>query len=95
LSLLRPLERSDDPVTPSSALAAAAGARFAAPVFNGEGFGGYLTFRGILAFIEGRQGRVVGGDAPGYVGRTNRKLGQNERSRCDARQTRAVIRFRQ
>ena len=52
--LLRPLERADDPVTPSSALAAAARLGLEGPVFNSEGFGGYLTFRGIPTFIDGR-----------------------------------------
>jgi hypothetical protein len=52
--LLRPLERGDDPVTPSSALAAAARLGLEGPVFNSEGFGGYLTFRGIPTFIDGR-----------------------------------------
>jgi hypothetical protein len=52
--LLRPLKRSDDPVTPSSALAAAARLGLEGPVFNSEGFGGYLTFRGIPTFIDGR-----------------------------------------
>jgi hypothetical protein len=52
--LLRPIERSDDLVTPSSALAAAARLGLEGPVFNSEGFGGYLTFRGIPTFIDGR-----------------------------------------
>jgi hypothetical protein len=52
--LVRPLERTDDPVTPSSALAAAARLGLDDPVFNSEGFGGYLTFRGIPTFIDGR-----------------------------------------
>ena len=52
--LVRPLERTDDPVTPSSALAAAARLGLEGPVFNSEGFGGYLTFRGIPTFIDGR-----------------------------------------
>jgi hypothetical protein len=52
--LLRPLERTDDLVTPSSALAAAARLGLEGPVFNSEGFGGYLTFRGIPTFIDGR-----------------------------------------
>jgi hypothetical protein len=52
--LVRPLERTDDPVTPSSGLAAAARLGLKGPVFNSEGFGGYLTFRGIPTFIDGR-----------------------------------------
>jgi hypothetical protein len=38
--LVRPLERTDDPVTPLSALAAAARLGLEGPVFNSEGFGG-------------------------------------------------------
>jgi len=52
--LLRPIERTEDLVTPSSALAAAARLRLDGPVFNSEGFGGYLAFRGIPTFIDGR-----------------------------------------
>jgi hypothetical protein len=52
--LVRPLQRTDDPVTPSSALAAAARLGLEGPIFNSEGFGGYLTFRGIPTFIDGR-----------------------------------------
>jgi hypothetical protein len=52
--LLRPISRADDRVTPASALAAAARMDLDGPVFNSEGFGGYLSFRGIPAFIDGR-----------------------------------------
>jgi len=52
--LLRPIERTDDPVTPSKALAAVARMGLKGPVLNSEGFGGYLTFRGIPTFIDGR-----------------------------------------
>jgi hypothetical protein len=52
--LLRPIARADDRVTPASALAAAARMGLDGPVFNSEGFGGYLTFRGIPTFIDGR-----------------------------------------
>jgi hypothetical protein len=52
--LLRPIARADDRVTPASALAAAARMGLDGPVFNAEGFGGYLTFRGIPSFIDGR-----------------------------------------
>jgi hypothetical protein len=41
-------------VTPSSALAAAARLGLNGPVFNSEGFGGYLIFRGIPTLIDGR-----------------------------------------
>jgi hypothetical protein len=52
--LLRPIERRDDSVTPGAALAAAAQMRLKGPVFNSEGFGGYLVFSGIPTFIDGR-----------------------------------------
>jgi hypothetical protein len=52
--LLRPIERADDPATPAEALAAAARLGVAGPVFNSEGFGGYLSFAGIPTFIDGR-----------------------------------------
>ena len=52
--LLRPIERGDDPVTPATALAAAARLGLDGPVFNSEAFGGYLTFSGIPTFIDGR-----------------------------------------
>jgi hypothetical protein len=52
--LVRPLERGDDPVTPANALATAVRLGIAGPVFNSEGFGGYLVFRGIPTFIDGR-----------------------------------------
>jgi len=51
---LWPIERTRDAVTPSRALAAAAQLGLDGPVFNSEGFGGYLTFRGIPTFIDGR-----------------------------------------
>src|ERR1700736_2424224 len=52
--LLRPIARADDRVTPGSALAAAERMGLDAPVLNSEGFGGYLIFRGIATFIDGR-----------------------------------------
>jgi hypothetical protein len=55
LALLQwPLQRGDDPVTPASAVAAAARLGLAGPVFNGEAFGGYLAFAGVPSFIDGR-----------------------------------------
>jgi hypothetical protein len=65
--LLRPLERHDDPVTPASALAAAARLGLDGPVFNSEGFGGYLTFRGIPTFIDGRAELYGNGFLAGYL----------------------------
>ncbi|MBV8456316.1 MAG: hypothetical protein JO122_06845 [Acetobacteraceae bacterium] len=52
--LMRPLQRGDDPVTPAHALAAVAHLGITGPVFNSEGFGGYLAFRAIPTFIDGR-----------------------------------------
>ncbi len=52
--LARPIARDDDPATPSSALAAAARLGLTGHVFNSEGYGGYLVFRGIRTFIDGR-----------------------------------------
>ena len=54
LPLLRPIVRTEDRVTPASALAAAARMGLAGHVFNSEGFGGYLVFHGVPAFIDGR-----------------------------------------
>lgn len=51
---LRPIVRSDDAVTPSAALAAAQRLGLSGPVLNSEGFGGYLIFRGVPTFIDGR-----------------------------------------
>jgi len=52
--LLAPIARTDDRVTPASALAAAARLGLDGPVLNSEGFGGYLIFRGVPTFIDGR-----------------------------------------
>jgi hypothetical protein len=52
--LARPIERADDLSTPSSALAAAERLGLRDHVFNSEGFGGYLIFRGVPSFIDGR-----------------------------------------
>ena len=52
--VLRPIVRTEDAVTPASALAAAARLGLSGRVFNSEAFGGYLVFRGIPTFIDGR-----------------------------------------
>jgi hypothetical protein len=52
--LLRPIARTEDAVTPTSALAAAARLGLSGRLFNSEAFGGYLVFRGIPTFIDGR-----------------------------------------
>lgn len=51
---LRPVVRGDDAVTPGAALQAAERHGLAGPVFNSEAFGGYLIFRGVRPFIDGR-----------------------------------------
>jgi hypothetical protein len=52
--LHRGIERGSDPVTPAAALAAVAAHHVKGPVFNSYDFGGYLIFRGIKPFIDGR-----------------------------------------
>jgi hypothetical protein len=51
---LHPIVRTDDAVTPGAALAAATRLGLSGPVLNSEGFGGYLIFRGVPTFIDGR-----------------------------------------
>ncbi len=51
---LHPIVRTDDAVTPDAALAAATRLGLSGPVFNSEVFGGYLIFRGVPSFIDGR-----------------------------------------
>jgi hypothetical protein len=53
-TMLTPIDRGDDAVTPASALAAAERLGLSGPVYNSEGFGGYLVFRGVKTFIDGR-----------------------------------------
>ncbi|HKS89688.1 MAG TPA: hypothetical protein VJR70_09635 [Stellaceae bacterium] len=52
--MLRPVIRGDDAATPGAALAAAQRLGLGGPVFNSESFGGYLAFRGVPTFIDGR-----------------------------------------
>jgi hypothetical protein len=52
--VLRPIVRTEDAVTPASALATAARLGLSGRLFNSEAFGGYLVFRGIPTFIDGR-----------------------------------------
>jgi hypothetical protein len=52
-TLARPVDR-DDPLTPAAALAAAGRMGLTGPVFNSEALGGYLVFRGVRTFIDGR-----------------------------------------
>ena len=53
-ALFRPIDRGGDAVTPQAALGAATRLGLADPVFNSEAFGGYLVFRGVPVFIDGR-----------------------------------------
>jgi hypothetical protein len=52
--LLRPIVRTGDAATPAAAMAAATRLGLSGRVFNSEGFGGYLAFRGVPTFIDGR-----------------------------------------
>ncbi len=49
-----PIARTDDRVTPRAALAHVPPALAARPVLNAYDFGGYLIFRGVRPFIDGR-----------------------------------------
>jgi hypothetical protein len=51
---LGPSARSDGTVTPATALQAAQRLGLAGPVLNSEIFGGYLVFRGVPSFFDGR-----------------------------------------
>jgi len=54
VTLQRPIARPDGPETPGAALAAAAAMGVSGPVLNSESFGGYLIFKGVPTFIDGR-----------------------------------------
>jgi hypothetical protein len=51
--LLSPIRRADGPMTPARAVAAARGL-LKQPVFNSYPFGGYLIFKGVAPFVDGR-----------------------------------------
>lgn len=53
-TVLAPIVRGDDTVTPATALAAAQRLGLSGPVLNSEIFGGYLVFRGVPSFFDGR-----------------------------------------
>ncbi len=53
-AVVKPLAPIDSSSTPVSATAAAIGMGLAGPVFNEEGFGGFLIFNNIRTFIDGR-----------------------------------------
>ena len=48
------IDRNNDKLTPTAALAAVEAHHIAGPVLNDYGFGGYLIFSGIKPFIDGR-----------------------------------------
>jgi hypothetical protein len=52
--ILTPFSRGDDAITPASALAHVPAELAAKPVFNAYNFGGYLIFKGVRPFIDGR-----------------------------------------
>jgi hypothetical protein len=52
--ILRPLDAPPDDLAPAAALDYAMKADLTGPVLNDYGFGGYLIFRGIPTFIDGR-----------------------------------------
>jgi len=54
LRLAIPVTRPDDAVTPGAALAHVPPALAALPMLNNYNFGGYLIFRGVKPFIDGR-----------------------------------------
>lgn len=67
----RPLRRADDLATPATALAAARRLGLSGPVFNSEQFGGYLVFRGVPTFIDGRIEMFGNTFLAGYLDATN------------------------
>jgi hypothetical protein len=54
LRAVLPVERSDGPAYPASALAHVSPERLRDPVLNDYAFGGYLIFRGVRPFIDSR-----------------------------------------
>jgi hypothetical protein len=52
--IIAPISRGDDSITPITALAHVPPALAAKPVFNAYNFGGYLIFKGVKPFIDGR-----------------------------------------
>jgi hypothetical protein len=53
-AILRPADAPPSTSTPAAALDYAIGANITGPVFNHYNFGGYLIFRGVPTFIDGR-----------------------------------------
>jgi hypothetical protein len=54
LSTIKPITPRDDPITPMAALDALAAYEPPGPVLNAYKYGGYLIYRGIPPFIDGR-----------------------------------------
>ncbi|PCE31981.1 hypothetical protein BZL54_12835 [Burkholderia ubonensis subsp. mesacidophila] len=54
LRFAHPIVRGDDPVSPVAAVAAVPADRLDAPVLNSYEFGGYLVFRHVKPFVDGR-----------------------------------------
>lgn len=54
LRLVFPIQRTDNPTTPMTALASLPAGLSTRPVLNDYGFGGYLIFKGVKPFIDGR-----------------------------------------
>ncbi|HEV2545858.1 MAG TPA: hypothetical protein VGU20_00825 [Stellaceae bacterium] len=75
LCFARPIIREDHVETPASAVAAAQQMQLRGPVFNSYAFGGFLIFRGIAPFIDGRA-EVYGDD---FLGQFSAAIAGNER----------------
>jgi hypothetical protein len=73
--IARPIVREDRVETPASAVAAAQQMQLQGPVFNSYGFGGFLIFRGIAPFIDGRA-ELYGND---FLGQFTAAIAGNER----------------
>lgn len=67
LFLRHPLARTDDAVTPRAALDHVPRALAAAPVLNSYDFGGYLIFRGVKPYIDGRADMYGDGFVADYL----------------------------
>jgi hypothetical protein len=74
-SVARPIIREDRVETPASAVAAAQQMQLQGPVFNSYAFGGFLIFRGIAPFIDGRA-EVYGDD---FLSHFSAAIAGNER----------------
>lgn len=74
--LLRPLARHEDAVSPATALSFVQGASLSGPVFNDESFGGYLAYRGVPVFIDGRIEMYGDAFLAGYIAATNGTAGR-------------------